>query len=210
MHLAEYLPQLLLAWSIQAMGILSPGPSVALILGVATSRGRLPSVVTAFGVACGSIVLAVATVVGVTAILAQVAELMTVLRFAGAAYLAWLAVKAFRNAASAPKLVVERIGRESAWRTGLAGFALQISNPKAIMFWLAIASVGGVGEAPLPVVALFVLVAFLNSFLGHGGYALLLSSGPVRSAYVRARRWIEAGLGCFFLFASVKLATARL
>ena len=210
MHIAEYLPQLLLAWSIQAMRILSPGPSVALILGVATSRGRLPSVVTAFGVACGSIVLAVATVVGVTAILAQVAELMTVLRIAGAAYLAWLALKAFRNAASTPKLVVDRIGRESAWRTGLAGFVLQISNPKAIMFWLAIASVGGVGEAPPPVVALFVLVAFLNSFLGHGCYALLLSSGPVRSAYVRARRWIEAGLGCFFLFASVKLATARL
>ena len=207
MHIAEYLPQLLLAWSIQAMGILSPGPSVALILGVATSRGRLPSVVTAFGVACGSIVLAVATVVGVTAILAQVAELMTVLRIAGAAYLAWLALKAFRNAASTPKLVVDRIGRESAWRTGLAGFVLQISNPKAIMFWLAIA---GVGEAPLPVVVLFVAVAFSNSFLGHGCYALLLSSGPVRSAYVRARRWIEAGLGCFFLFASVKLATARL
>ena len=75
---------------------------------------------------------------------------------------------------------------------------------------LAIASVGGVGEAPLPVVALFVLVAFLNSFLGHGAYALLLSSAPVRGAYVRTRRWIEAGLGCFFLFASVKLATARI
>ncbi|MDQ2632147.1 MAG: hypothetical protein M3Y78_00235 [Pseudomonadota bacterium] len=58
MQIAEYLPQLLLAWSIQAMGILSPGPSVALILGVATSRGRLPSVVTALGVSCGSIVLA--------------------------------------------------------------------------------------------------------------------------------------------------------
>src|SRR5687767_6751665 len=136
MHLAEYWPQLLLAWSIQAMGILSPGPSVALILGVATSRGRLPSLVTAFGVACGSIVLSVATVAGVTAILAQVAELMTVLRIAGAAYLAWLAFKAFRNAASMPKLAVRQIGRESVWRTGLAGFVLQISNPKAIMFWL--------------------------------------------------------------------------
>ena len=67
-------PQLLLAWSIQAMGILSPGPSVALILGVATSRGRLPSLVTAFGVACGSYrACPVATVAGVTAILAQVA-----------------------------------------------------------------------------------------------------------------------------------------
>lgn len=210
MQFAEYLPQLLLAWSIQAMGILSPGPSVALILGVATSRGRLPSVVTAFGVACGSIVLAVATVAGVTAILAKVAELMTVLRFVGAAYLVWLAWKAFRNAASTPKLIVGKVGGDSVWRTGLAGFVLQVSNPKAIMFWLAIASLGGVGDAPLPVVVLFVAVTFANSFLGHGAYALLLSSAPVRNAYGRARRWIEAGLGCFFLFASFKLATARL
>ncbi|MEW9804430.1 LysE family translocator [Mesorhizobium marinum] len=208
--MADYLPQLILAWSIQAMGILSPGPSVALILGVATTRGRLASLVTAFGVACGSIVLSVATVAGVTAILAQVAELMNALRWAGAAYLAWLAFKAFRNAASTPRLTVDKVGRESAWRTGLAGFMLQISNPKAIMFWLAIASVGGVGDAPLPVVALFVAVAFLNSFLGHGAYALLLSSAPARAAYQRARRWIEGGLGCFFLFAGFKLATARL
>src|SRR5690606_38314188 len=116
----------------------------------------------------------------------------------------------FRNATSTPKLVVGRVGHESVWRTGLAGFVLQISNPKAIMFWLAIASVGGVGDAPLPVVALFVVVAFVHSFLGHGGYALLLSSAPVRGAYMRARRWIEAGIGCFFLFASFKLATSRI
>ena len=65
-------------------------------------------------------------------------------------------------------------------------------------------------RAPPPVVPLIVLSASLNSFLGHGAYALLLSSAPVRGAYMRARRWIEAGLGCFFLFASVKLATARI
>ena len=189
---------------------MSPGPSVALILGVATSRGRLPSLVTAFGVACGSIVLSVATIIGLTAILAQVAELMTVLRWLGAAYLAWLAFKAFRNAASASKVLVEPVGRESAWRTGLAGFALQVSNPKAIMFWLAIASLGGIGDAPLPVVLLFVAVVFLNSFVGHGAYAVLLSSAPARNAYGRARRYIESGLGCFFLFAGFKLATTRL
>ncbi len=192
------------------MGILSPGPSVALILGVATSRGRLPSLVTAFGVACGSIVLSVATIIGLTALLAQVAELMTVLRWAGAAYLAWLAYKAFRNAASATKLTVEKVGRESVWRTGLAGFALQVSNPKAIMFWLAIASLGGIGDAPLSVVVLFVAVVFLNSFIGHGAYAVLLSSAPARNAYGRARRYIESGLGSFFLFAGFKLATTRL
>ena len=136
--MTEYLPQLFLAWSIQLFAVASPGPSVALILGVATSQGRLPSIVTAFGVACGSAIIAIATVLGVTAIFAQVAELMAIVRLAGAAYLVWLAFKAFRNAARPGELPVMSVRSRTAWRTGMAGFLLQITNPKAIFFWLAI------------------------------------------------------------------------
>lgn len=207
--MTEYLPQILLALSIQTMGVLSPGPSVALILGVATSRGRLPSLVTAFGVACGSIVLSTATVLGIAVIFAQVAELMTVVRWVGAGYLFWLAWKAFRKAANPSELKPISAGKQSVLGTGLAGFFLQVSNPKAIFFWLAIASVGGVGDAPLPVVLLFIFGAFLNSFAGHGAYALLLSSRPVRRLYEHGQRWIEGALGCFFLFAGFKLATSK-
>lgn len=208
--MTEYLPQLLLAWSIQWMGVLSPGPSVALILGVATRQGRLASMITAFGIACGSIVLSLATVLGIAVIFAQVAEIMTVVRFAGAAYLLWLGWCAFRKAVHPPELTFEAGSRGSAIRVGLSGFLLQISNPKAIMFWLAIASLGGAGEAPWPVIAFFVAGTFINSFAGHGGYAWLLSSALVRSAYARGQRWIEGALGCFFVFASYKLATQRL
>lgn len=207
--MTEYLPQLLLAWSIQFMGILSPGPSVALILAVATSRGRLPSVTTAFGVACGSIVLSTATVIGIAAIFAQVAELMTAVRLIGAAYLLWLAWQAVRKAMRPTGFAVAEVAERSLWRTGLAGFLLQISNPKAILFWLAIASVGGVGDAPWPVILLFVAGSFLNSFIGHAAYALLLSSEPVRRGYAHARRWVEMGLGGFFAFAAFNLATTR-
>ncbi|MCG6858710.1 MAG: LysE family translocator [Salaquimonas sp.] len=207
--MTEYLPQFFLAWSIQLMAVASPGPAVVLILGVAVSRGRLPSLITAFGVACGAIVLSLATVLGIAAIFARVAELMTVVRMIGAGYLLWLAFKAFRNAARPGELDIVAVRRQSAWRTALAGFALQVSNPKAIFFWLAIASVGGAGDAPAPMIAIFVLGSFVNSFAGHGGYALLLSSGPVRRLYARSRRWIEGALGCFFLFAGYKIATAE-
>ncbi len=210
MPLADYLPELLLAWSIQLMGVVSPGPGVALILGVATSQGRLPSLITAFGIACASIVLSTGTVLGIVAIFAGMADLMIVIRLIGAGYLAWLAYKAFRNAASPPALDVGPVRLQSAWRTGLAGFVLQLSNPKAIFFWLAIASVGGVGDAPLSIVALFVAGAFVISFAGHGGYALILSSGPVRKLHARFRGWIEGALGCFFLFASYRLATTKI
>lgn len=207
--MADYLPQLFLAWSIQLMGVVSPGPGVALILGVATSRGRMPSLVTSFGIACASVVLALGTVLGIATIFAQMAELMTLVRIIGAAYLAWLAYKAFRSATEKHELTIAPVAKISVWRTALTGFFLQLSNPKAIMFWLAIASVGGVGDAPASVIVLFVLGAFVNSFIGHGGYALILSSKPVRLLYARARRWIDIGLGGFFSFASYKLATSQ-
>jgi threonine/homoserine/homoserine lactone efflux protein len=207
--MAHYLPQLLLGWSIQWMGVLSPGPGVMMILSVAVGRGRAPSLVTAFGIACGTIILATATVLGIASLFARVAELMIVVRFLGAAYLLWLAFKAFRNAGHDKELVLKRAAAGGAWRSALNGFTLQISNPKAIFFWLAVASVGGVGDAPLPIAALFIAGAFINSFVGHGGYALLLSSGPIRRLYLHFRRWIEGGLGCFFLYAGYRLATAR-
>ena len=191
------------------MGIVAPGPSVMLILGVATSRGRLPAVVTAFGVACGSIILASATVLGITTVFAEVASVMTAIRYIGAGYLLWLAYKAFRNAISVPDLHLKPMPSVSAWRAGFTGFTLQITNPKAILFWLAIASVGGVGNAPPHVIALFIAGAFVNSFVGHGAYALLLSAGPVRRVYFRFRRWIESGLCGFFAVASYTLATSR-
>jgi threonine/homoserine/homoserine lactone efflux protein len=149
-------------------------------------------------------------VLGVTLIFSQAAELMQLVRLVGAAYLFWLAWGAFRKAVNPPSLAIAEQRREHPLRVGLSGFLLQITNPKAIFFWLAIAGVGGVGDAPWPIVALFVVGAFVNSFAGHGGYALLLSSAPVRHAYARWRRWIEGGLGCLFVFVGWRLATDRL
>lgn len=207
--MAEYLPQLALAWSIQFMGVISPGPGIMLILGVATNQGRWPSLVTAFGIACASIVLSTATVLGLAALMAEMADLMTYVRLIGACYLTWLGYKAFRTAVLNPEPSMKLDSASSAWRSGLTGFALQLSNPKAIFFWLAVASVGGVGNAPISVVLIFVMGAFVISFVGHGGYALILSSKPIRRGYFRARRWVESGLGCFFLFAGFKLATTE-
>lgn len=207
--MVEYLPQLTLAWSIQLMGVISPGPSVMLILGVATNQGRLPSLVTAFGIACASLVLSTATVFGLAAVMSEMANFVTYVRLTGAAYLTWLAYKAFHTAAQNQDPSMKLQAVTSSWKSALTGFSLQLSNPKAIFFWIAVASVGGVGNAPAIVVLVFVVGAFLISFIGHGGYALMLSSRPIRRGYFRARRWVEGGLGCFFLFAGFKLATSE-
>lgn len=207
--IADYLPALLAAWGVQLMGVLSPGPGVLMILGVATSSGRVPALVTATGISLASIILALATVAGISALLAQVSGALTVVRLAGSAYLAYLAYKAFRRCIAPPPIRVAPVPIRGLARLACAGFFLQISNPKALFFWLAIASLGGFFGAPLPVLAVFVAGAFVQSFIGHGGYALLLSSGPIRRGYGRAQRWIEGALGVFFSGFALKLATER-
>ncbi|KAA9005208.1 LysE family translocator [Histidinibacterium aquaticum] len=204
------LPNLLLARGIQATGVLSPGPAVALILGLATTEGRGPALRTCLGIATGSLLLAVLTVVGLAALLAELRHVMIAVKILGAAYLAWLALGAFRKAASSEEPPVPAATAMSAGRRYAAGFVFQACNPKAIVFWLAIATVGGLQTVSAASLALFLCGVFVISFTGHGGWAVLLSSAPVRRLYARARRGIEAGLGLVFAAASLRILTSRI
>ena len=53
--LADWLPNLLAGWAVQLLGVLSPGPGVALILTVATTRGRVPALTSCLGIASGAV-----------------------------------------------------------------------------------------------------------------------------------------------------------
>ena len=206
--IAEWLPHLLAGWGVQLIGVLSPGPGVALILGVATTRGRVASILTCAGIAAGSTVLALGTILGLGLLLSEVAWAMTAVKFAGAAYMAWLASKAFQRALS-PSDAPVTASTNAASRSALAGFLMQITNPKAMVYWLAAIALAGLGAAPWPIIALFLVGSTANSFLGHGIWAMALSSRPFLSLYQRARRSVDAVLGAFFALVAFKLATSE-
>jgi threonine/homoserine/homoserine lactone efflux protein len=161
------------------------------------------------GIAAGSVVINLATLLGVGYLLSEAAWAMTYLRLIGAAYLLWLAYGAFRKAVHPPQVQPVGTARRSPTRHFLAGFLLQVTNPKAIFFWLAIASIGATEGGGAGIVLLFVTGAFFISFGCHGAWALLLSSSPIRALYAHARRGVECVLGTFFVFAAFKLASAR-
>lgn len=207
---ALYLPGFLAAYAILLVGASSPGPAVAMLMGIASSQGRAPALITCLGIAAGSATLNILTLMGVGLILSQAAWAMTALRVLGAAYLAYLAYGAFRKALAPPHITAQTVAPLSAKAAFAKGYALQITNPKAIAFWLAIAAVAATDGGGWLVITAFVLGAALISFLCHGVWALLLSSRAVRIAYQKARAWIEGALGAFFAFAAFKLATTRI
>lgn len=206
---APFLPGFIAAYAILLVGASSPGPSVAMLIGIATSQGRAPAMMATLGIATGSLTINLLTMLGVGLILSQAAWAMSFLRLIGAAYLLYLAYGAFRKALNPPALQAMKAQSRTGLRHFVTGYLLQVTNPKAIAFWLAIASVGAVEGAGPGIVMLFVAGAFAISFSCHAAWALALSLAPVRRAYGAGRRWIEAGLGAFFVFAAWKLATDR-
>ena len=206
---AAYLPGFAAAYAILLVAASSPGPAVAMLLGIGTTRGRAPALVAAVGIATGSIVLNLGTQLGIGVVLADAAWAMTVVRWVGAAYLAWLAVGAFRKAATPPEIRVADVAPLPSWRYFVMGMLLQVTNVKAIVFWIAIASVGATTGGGAGVILAFVAGAFVVSTTIHGAWALALSSNPVRTLYARARRWVEGALGVFFAVAAFKLATTE-
>ncbi|WP_306154801.1 LysE family translocator [Roseovarius sp. MMSF_3281] len=207
-EIIPYLPGFIAAYAILLVGASSPGPAVAMLVGIATNQGRGPAMVASLGIAVGSMTLNILTLLGVGLLLSQAAWAISALRVIGAAYLVYLAYGALRKAFNPPKLTPEDMAPRAAWRHFTHGYLLQVTNPKAVAFWLAIASVGAVKGAGLGVTFLFVAGAFAISLGCHAAWGLALSARPVRAAYARVRRGIEALLGGFFLFAAFKLATS--
>lgn len=208
-EIAPFLPGIALAYGILLVGAASPGPAVAMLLGVAMGQGRRAAVTTCLGIACGSATINLATLAGVGLLLSQVAWAGVLLKIAGAAYLAWLAVAALNKAVSPPVVAVAKMAPRRAAGHFALGYLMQVTNPKAIAFWLAIAATAATEGAAIWIVAVFVIGAAAISFSVHAAWALVFSAGPVRAAYARLRRWIEAALGVFFASAAAMLVTAR-
>ena len=204
-----YLPAILLAYGILVMGGASPGPAVAMLMGISFGQGRHAALTACVGIACGSATVNTLTLMGVGMLLSQVAWAMLALKLIGSGYLAYLAYGAFRKAVRPPQITIEHRQTLSTTQLFVMGFALQVTNPKAIAFWLAIAALTPTAGAPFWIVGIYVLGAMIVSFLTHGTWALLLSAAPIRAGYQKVRRWIEGALGLFFAFAAFKLATSR-
>lgn len=210
-QISIFLPGILLSYSAFLLSILSPGPNILAILGTSMSVGRKSGTALALGVATGSFCWATLTVVGLSALLASYAAALTVIKIVGGIYLLWLAFKAFRSAASAHDIKTRVLpgSRQEPLGYYLRGLAVQMTNPKAALAWIAILSLGLQADAPLWVGLVIVVGTVLLSILIHCLYALVFSTRVMVGFYAKARRWIDGALGAFFGLAGLSLLTSR-
>ncbi|ORT58108.1 LysE family translocator [Streptomyces sp. CB03238] len=121
--------------------IVIPGPSVLFVIGRALAHGRRTAMATVLGNVVGSYVLVVAVALGVGAAVERSVVVFMAVKLAGAAYLVFLGVQAFRHRKemkAAMLNVPPPAASRGDLRTLLDGVVVGVTNPKGIVFFAAV------------------------------------------------------------------------
>ncbi len=187
----------------------SPGPATLAIAGVSMARGRRAGLGLASGITLGSWTWSAAAALGIGATMLAHAWLIEALRWMGAGYLTYLALRAARSALSPDTPVVAAMGG-SRRALFMKGLALHLTNPKAIFFFGALYSLGMPPGAGFEELATVTIAVGVQSLVVFHGYAVLFSSRPATAFYLKTRRWMEGAFAIGFAAAGVKLLTTRM
>ena len=115
--------------------ILTPGPDMTFFLGQTIAAGRARGFAAMLGACTGLLGHAMLAAFGLSALLLASATAFTVAKIAGVAYLVWLAIEAIRRG-SALTLSPDSGERPSLGRVFAMGIAINLLNPKIVMFFL--------------------------------------------------------------------------
>jgi threonine/homoserine/homoserine lactone efflux protein len=204
---------LLLVYTAYVIAAGSPGPSTMRIMGVAMEQGRRAALALAAGVVTCSVFWGVMAATGISAVLARYAEALVVLKVFGGLYLLFLALKAGQAALTPDESVAPRAEAGEAPPSSVAlyrqGLLMHLGNPKSVLAWIALMTLGLGPDAPWHSVAVILGGCAVLSVTIFCGYAVVFSTAPMVRLYRRARRWIEGVLAVFFGFAGLRLLLSR-
>jgi len=131
------LDSLLLFAAAALLMVLTPGPNMIYLISRTVCQGRKAGVISLFGVAAGFLVHMFAAALGIAAIFLAVPLAYELLKWAGAAYLLWLAWQAVGPGAGSP-FEARQLPPDGPGKLFLMGFLTNVLNPKIAVFYLAI------------------------------------------------------------------------
>src|SRR6201987_4956571 len=128
----------LLGFALVSLGIaVTPGPNMIYVLSRSITQGPAAGIVSLGGVALGFVFYMLCAAFGITALLFAVPYAYDALRFAGCAYLLWMAWQAIRPNGRSP-FEVKQLAVDNPRKLFAMGFVTNLLNPKIAMLYLAL------------------------------------------------------------------------
>lgn len=197
---------------IHLLAVASPGPDFAVVVRESVTHGRRAGTWTAFGVGSAIFLHVGYSLLGIGLIVSQSIVLFNTLKWAAAAYLLYIGVKALRSrpAAETSEVLkaepVERTPRQAY----AAGFMTNGLNPKATLFFLSLFTVVINPHTPLLVQAGYGVYLAFATGVWFCFVAMLFSQHRVRAGFARMGHWFDRTMGVVLIALGIKIALTEL
>lgn len=195
---------------------ITPGPDMAYVVGQSIANGRRAGVISAAGVALGSCAHALASVIGLTALIAASPVMFALVKYIGAVYLIFLGSKlvwgTFSNAKAENSERTEIKKDANLYDLLSKGFITTLMNPKVLLFFISFFPqfVDPAGEQHTASFLVLGVAYALVAFLTDAMFALLAGSaaGSV-SRNQSLKKILDRVVGGVFIALGVRLALVR-
>ena len=197
-------------WVITGIHLLaaaSPGPDFVFVSQQTLSRGRRAGLVCSLGIALGLGVHIAYSVLGLAAVIASAAWLLSAIKISGGAYLLYLGIKGLRAKAQGKtvELHARTLPAQSVAAGLWKGFLCNLLNPKAPVYLVSVFTVVLSPAMPLWQLAVYGVWMIVLQLVWFAAVALLLSVPRVNRRFRQAGHWIDRLLGSVMALLGIKV-----
>lgn len=218
----NFLPEFLLVAGAHLLAVASPGPDFAIVLRQSIAHGRKAAIWTSLGIGAGISIHVAYSLLGLGVLVTQSELWFNVVKYAGAAYLAWIGVQALR--ALPPREPTAAVATESS-PTGVAvteplapsnrsafltGFLVNVLNPKAALFFIALFVTVISPATPWLVKLGYGIWMAGATAVWFTCVSLFFTNSEIRRAFLRSGHWFDRVMGVLLLALAARLALASL
>ncbi|MCB1757303.1 MAG: LysE family translocator [Gammaproteobacteria bacterium] len=190
--------------------VLSPGPAAIAVTVEAASNGYKRSVLVIGGIAVANIVFFILSATGIAALIIASHTLFNVIKWVGVVYLLYLGAGAIFSKAGPLSIDPSRKARGRAVKVFLRGFVLEISNPKALLYFSAL--LPQFIDISAPIIPQLAVLCSMTVFIDFFCYSLYGYLGA-RSIRVGIKpgvvKFVNRSAGGMLVFAGLKMASVE-
>jgi RhtB (resistance to homoserine/threonine) family protein len=198
------------------LAVASPGPDFAMVIRQSIAHGRRAAIWTSIGIGTAILVHVSYALLGIGILLRASHLWFTIVKFAGAGYLAWIGVKSLRSrprrelpgAPAGAAAALERPAEPTARAAWTTGFLTNVFNPKATLFFLAIFASLIDPATPKVIQGAYGLWMSVSTMGWFALVSVFFTRARVRQAFLRGGHWIDRAMGVVFLAFAAALALA--
>ncbi len=194
------------------MALISPGPDFVIAVRNSVLYSRKIGLLTALGFALGVCVHLAYTLVGLALLISKSIILFQVIKYAGAAYLIYIGIKALRSQGfekpDGDEGAISQAGMSSLSAI-YSGFLTNVLNPKATLFFLAIFSQFIGVDTAFNVQLLYAATLVVMTGLWFSVVALILTNPKIKAIFLKFAKWIDKICGILLIGLATKIIFSK-